>query len=360
MLIRIDSTGKSALYSAYRRAEFEEFKDLAELGENINCLCPSGHSLIVEIILNRHIIDKEKNKLFFDYMLSSNVHFGAIGAKCSINNALLRNNTNVYYLEEILKKSIDPTAANERIQENISHQVKPLLFEAIEFGNLDKINLILKHYPNLHTNKDYRSGDLLCTLMNTKSSIINEVLPILIKQGADPCDIKNWTRTSLDLAAEFIKEEKIFKLLLENITDKDDELAGDNHPFFTAISTNNIDAIKILLKLGLDIDCQTLEGITPLMVATMLNKIDVLLMLKENNANLTITDNNRQNFLHYLVKSLDDKDDVSEWIDFFKNSDESCLLKKDYDGNTPIDLIKRSKHNPFDKNNEVIKQKTLA
>ena len=351
MLIKTELNKNHLLHTAYTNGNFDEFKKHIESGENINRLCSNGNSLIVQIIDNYESIDEELNKKFFDLMLASNVHLGETGSARHIKNLLCCDSTDIYYLEEILKKTNDVNFSTERINHDSIYGSKPIIHEVIGYGDIDKINLVLQYYKNLDEIK-YPIGDLLCTLMMRNKSVIKEILPSIMSLGADPCDVEKWFYTAIHIAIEYSLGNDVVEMLAKN-TKKIDFATDIGHTALSyAAFENNSEAIEILLKLKADINYKDKYGMTPIIIAARTKKSNALKTLIKNNADITITDNEGKNFLHHIAASLLIKDDSKESIDILKKYKKTLLLKKDIYGMTPIDIIKKSQTNIYDENNE--------
>ena len=127
MFIRANNSTKSPLISAYFRRDLNKFKKLISNGENVNCICPSGESLINLIICGDDgLVDLEINKLFFNEMIKADVCLSAIGNERSLLINAIDKQHDPYYMKVLLDKNMDVNHLGERSDDII--KMKRLYF----------------------------------------------------------------------------------------------------------------------------------------------------------------------------------------------------------------------------------------
>ena len=359
MFIRTDSHDSHSLISAYNNQDIVLFKKLIADGCNINCLTKTGDSLINLVIMNSNVIDSSLNKEFFDELLRNDVHLGRTCGNYSVLNLAIREQDDIYYMSELLKKNVpvdlvyerivplDPVNIAKKSKNNITsrriYDVHPII-HTIATSNNEKIKLLLDYNPDLTVTS--KTG---ATVMDSYISFVMddenlELLKMLIKKGANLHQKGSKEHTLLHQIAQFSYSESLYDFFIENNFDINSRSKSGYTPLMTAASRDNTLGMKILIDRGADINMQNVHGRTASMLA--LNKvfyrINVLDFLIRSNADLSIVDNNGNNTIHYMVEKLNNKE-LNARIDCFINN-KKLLLIKNSRGETPLDLLKQKEN----------------
>ena len=147
----------------------------------------------------------------------------------------------------------------------------PLLL-AVEQGHIGVAELLIQHEANLEVGDQHGFTPLIM------SAELNhpELLQILLDAGADIEAEDKAERTALDWAI-IMQSAEAEEILREN-----DAPSGAEKSFIAAIQTNNIDAVKALLEMGVDVNEPAYTTKTPLHYASHSRNKDILnLMLSE-------------------------------------------------------------------------------
>ncbi|MDR3646518.1 MAG: ankyrin repeat domain-containing protein [Candidatus Babeliales bacterium] len=135
-------------------------------------------------------------------------------------------------------------------------------------------------------------------------------------------------RVSIELA------EKIGELFIKHNIDIDQIFLGST-VFDKAINMSELEAVKLLIKLGADINKQDLDGNTVLIELsgelgyefedensiTQNFKRRMLFLLLLNGANLTIANNDNETFFDYLQENVEVQNVVNEFIDYILDAE---------------------------------------
>ena len=144
----------------------------------------------------------------------------------------------------------------QKINLNSSTFNPPILEEAVNSGNKEVVELLLKHGAN--PNIENKNGDTPLFVASKSDDNKNDIVELLLKHGADPNVINN----------RFIS------------------------PILLASNRGHTDIVELLLKHGADVDVYDLHGFTPLMMACVTGKYDTVKFLLENGAEVNVKNNN--------------------------------------------------------------------
>ena len=167
----------------------------------------------------------------------------------------------------------------------------------------------------------------------------------MIKKGADPtqrnykdgCNSLHALSRSPEVS---LNNKKLFDLFLRQGCDINSFDARGITPLDYAIIFENLTAIKILIKKGVDINKHGKFSMPSIYIAAGSCNRLAFDILYNNNATLTYILNSGNNIIHMMLK----KESYREY--FYKkilNKHPELLLMKNKDGNTPIDMIKNIK-----------------
>jgi len=249
-----------------------------------------------------YVMNKSKNvqieKRFTAKSLSSSI----MGIDESIQNKKQKKPSieilkNQYQsLKEIFNKTNNPD-----IKDSFG---TPIVFYAVMFSDISTLKELL--LLDVQIEKELGANILLMAIANNS---------VMSRQRNDKEKIL-WEQNNVD----------ILKLLAQSNKFNFGDDAFSSTPMlksFTPLSMasrfNNIDAIKIILDEGINIDIQTSEGKTALMQALESNNIESVSYLIENGASKEMVDYNEKRVTHYayssgnleLIKKLDpNKEDI--------------------------------------------------
>ena len=151
----------------------------------------------------------------------------------------------------------------------------PILL-AVEKGLIGMVELLVKHEANLEVSDQHGFTPLIM------SAELNhpELVQILLDAGADIAAEDKAERTSLDWAIIMESTE------VETILRDNDAPSGAEKSFIAAIQTNNIDAVKALLKKGVDVNEPAYTTKTPLHYASHSRNKEILKLMMTEGADL--------------------------------------------------------------------------
>lgn len=195
-------------------------------------------------------------------------------------NALLNNAPNIYHLH---------------IDEQDSEGNTPLML-AIKTDDVDIIKAVLAEVPNpfIKNTKGETAEDLANALSSTTTK--NPILALL-KQAKDQY-----------ILYESIEEQDpdIKKLITSDVSLNISSI--DRNPLITAIRSNNLDAVKLLIEQGANVNQILKLGITPLMVAIEESSKEIINLLLNNAANANAERNDGKTPLLIAINSKDNAD----------------------------------------------------
>ena len=122
------------------------------------------------------------------------------------------------------------------------------------------------------------------------------------------------------------------KMTVEQINRKNER--GET-ALFCCVKKENETVLNYLLEKQAEIDCQTNDGITPLMMAMLKNNPKIIEILLEKSSNKLFVDKNGQNCIHYYARSNKfERKTVNLLIQL--TSDHILVSQKDSFGNVPL------------------------
>lgn len=163
------------------------------------------------------------------------------------------------------------------------------LMNATYSGNIEIIKLLLEHDADIEIRQRNGLTALILACDEYEEFVSNvEIVKLLLQYGADVNARSNDGATALILAVEN-ENIDIVDLLLEKGADIHFRYTNSKYTILhkaTIIGNNNI--IKLLLDNGSYIEEMDENGLTPLSIAILLNKIDTVKFLIQNGANVNL------------------------------------------------------------------------
>ena len=349
MLIRIEKNNNKTqeelpLIHAYFAENINLFEKLIKEGENVNCLSIEGDSLISIVVGNPTIMDKSKNKKFFDLLLSNDVHLGCIGGELSPFKISIGYRHDPYFMEKIIERQYDVNCGGGRVNEQDMLKDRPI-FTCILKRDIEKTNSILCLNPHLQAlNTDGET--ILNYLIKTKNySYIKAVIQSFIANGANPNQKNIEGEDSFHTAATFLQDEDLIDILINKKTNLEQTDSNGFTPLMCSIISNNPCCTKILIKKGSLVNTQNIEGKTALMLSVVTKSNDIFDHLLKSNADFHIQDNDGNNVAHYIV-NLDQPSNVFEFSSFIKKQKDLFLIKNNK-GDTALSIFQKNHPSAF-------------
>ena len=182
------------------------------------------------------------------------------------------------------------------------------LIVAVKKGNLDCVKVLLKHKADI----EGRAGDddvencymyENCTPLFVAAVSGNlDVLSCLIENGADVNACSDDQSTPLMIAAKY-GHLKAVNFLIKHGSNIDLRDKRGDQALHHAIreKDDSCDVLRCLIDNGADVNACTNKNATPLMIASVGNKINQVSCLIEHGANLDLQDNSGDTAFHYAV-----------------------------------------------------------
>ena len=189
------------------------------------------------------------------------------------------------------------TAESMENFQRVQHQTQEL-FTSVRYGLSVKVREILTAYPALVNSKDEQGHS--CLHWAAKRGDL-DTLRVLHSMNAD---------MSIRTSAE-----------------------SGMMPIHWAASDGKILALKFFLDMRQDINCQDLNGCTPVIIAAQHNQISCVIFLMKNNADLTLRDNCGDSVLHWCAY----KGNV-ELMALVAYTNPADIENTDHYGQTPLHL----------------------
>ena len=235
---------------------------------------------------------------------------------------------------EIFKLLIENGAdVNQTIWMEEKESFCPVIFMAIAYGFVDFVEYLIQKGADL----TYRCRNNLNCLFVAVSANNLEVAKLLLKHKSIKRKIdvklKNYGHTALHVAIHLDHADMARLLLLNGASYVNSRMGTNGYSILhTASFWGHIDIIEDLLKKGADTEAKDHKGVTPLMVAVMFRKVEVIKCLLEYGANPNGKAGTDK--MTCLYRVLDKKtDNITEFI-IFKlllkygaRTDEACGTK---------------------------------
>ena len=345
---------ENPLFHAYRNEMYNQFCKLLNDGKNINCINKEGETLISEIIKNEGNITN--NKKYFNKLLSCGVSLERHGVGYDVVNLSIIKQDDIYYMKKLLENGACVNSFGMHINYDRRHPYYgPPIFESFWREDLRKINLLLKHNPQLNLsnctatpilNYLFKYGTSSMGIHNTK-----KIIPILIEKGAtvDERDYSGKEPIHYWAESQIYKNsfmDKILNLLLKNNANINSRNERGNTPVMLSAKIGRVSSVLSLISHGANLDIQNAKGKTAAMMIDPKNSYKILEILENNNANFSLCDKLKKNVTHYIAKKITGKKSIKnhkKYIEFIKRH-EKLAMQKNLDGETAMDIIKRDKN----------------
>jgi len=266
--------GKTALFFAASSSHADTVKGLLDAGADIEAMDENGRTALFDAVIGR---DLET----FDVLLRSGAN---IHARDSQGRSLLFYAVNAEVCGKLLKKGVEI----ERKDEN----GMTALFCAVEKGNLELVDLLLRSGANIHAT-DSQERSLLFYAVNA------EVCGKLLKKGVEIERKDENGMTALFHAVEKGNLEFVDLLLRSgaNIHARDSQ--GRSLLFYAV----NAEVCAKLLKEGVEIERKDENGMTALFRAVEIGNLEFVDLLLRSGANIYARDSQGRSLLFYAVNA---------------------------------------------------------
>ncbi|OHT11340.1 hypothetical protein TRFO_19216 [Tritrichomonas foetus] len=179
---------------------------------------------------------------------------------------------------------------------------------ACEHNSLDFILCFFKYNDNLCvlTNPSLSWSPLHIAVNKNSIQAVSALLKYKININLQG---KNGV-TPLHLAAQIKSNsegQSILSLLIENGANPNSLDNDFETPLFSAIHSNNVNAVKELIKAGADVNASNKHKMLPIHYSCKYGCSDIVAILLDNNAEVNIIDHNDLSPLHYAVARQDKK-----------------------------------------------------
>jgi len=244
--------GKTALFFAATSLQVDVVKRLVEQGANIEATDYEGRTVLLDAVVAG---DLENINLLL--RSGANIH-----ATDSQERSLLFYTVNAEVCLKLLQEGVEI----ERQDEN----GRTALFDAVEKGNLELVDLLLRSGANIHAT-DSQGRSLLFYAVNA------EVCAKLLKEGVELKRRDNQEKTAL-FNAVARENLKLIDLLLKSGADINaTDLHGKNVLFYTAESKwRDRRVVDLLLESGANVDATDSDGKPVLFYAVNFGCVDTI------------------------------------------------------------------------------------
>ena len=171
----------------------------------------------------------------------------------------------------------------ERSKKIFSKEIEDEIFQAVKFGDLDKlISLTKGKEDDFYVATEYGETPLHFACLNDNFMCVEYLVKVL---HSDPEAVDNNGKTPLHCACE---NNGIFSLQFlceECHVNTEAKMSNGNTPLCIAASNNHIDIVEYLINHGADINGLGYRNETPLMKAAMKGNIEIVKLLLSSGAN---------------------------------------------------------------------------
>jgi ankyrin repeat protein len=304
----------------------DEIKNLLEIGVEVNLQDAEG---ITPLHLAALHLGRENVKLLIEYGADVNVKCNK--KRSALHYAATAEYSNREVIDLLTSRGIDVNA------QDISGE--SALHLASDVGHCGNLKDLLSAGANPHALTHRRR-----TIIHYAAALViptEEVLNLLLDTGVD-VNIQDVNGiTSLHLASAE-RNYTVVKMLIENGVDVNTVTSDQRTSLHYAASTEyaNARSARLLLNAGINVNARDAEGMTALHLASRVRNYEIVEMLVDNGADVTILCNMMKTSLHYAAMS---KFWNKEVIHFLMSKGVK-VTAKDLDGLSASDYASQSGH----------------
>ena len=227
-----------------------------------------------------------------------------------------------------------------------SSKFGPCIFIAVEFFDKEKIELLLKYKVDLkicNEKNDPIVNHLFKKCLLDKE-LCEKILPILIKKGAMADEFGGCGRQPIHLWALYSESKKAFNCLVKNNVDINARDMLGETALMKSAKRPNFKSAMILIENKAELDKTDAFGKTAAMFAAEDVNFAILEILMEAGCNVLLTDKNKENIMHFLMKALKANKhylDTETLIDIYKKHPK-LFYAKNNKKETPLDFLKKA------------------
>lgn len=195
--------------------------------------------------------------------------------------------------------------------------------------SLSILKLLLKHGADMNAWAIVEGTAL--TISITSGNI--DFVKTLVENGVDVNFRHQYLVPAIFFAANSKHRNEILKILLENGADPNDRNSDSMTPLMLTSMTNNLDGCKILIEHGADVNVQRekkLGGEAPLFYAVQSGYFDIVKLLCDNGANVKLKKSDGTSPIHSTVHNMN-----PEIIKYLKEKG-ADINEKDKEGTTAL------------------------
>ena len=174
-----------------------------------------------------------------------------------------------------------------------------LFMNAIEDGNIEVIELLMRQGVDINHKCGYGVTPLLVAVHNNDIETVN----VLIRHGADPNFAQKHAGGKTILMESVLKNNKEITeaLLNANARINDVTKISGNNALILATIHGSIECLKILLQRGSNVDQQNNNGKTALSMAAKFGSVESIEILLQHNASINVQDYSKKTALMYAA-----------------------------------------------------------
>ncbi|GJQ86694.1 hypothetical protein Trydic_g19789 [Trypoxylus dichotomus] len=173
---------------------------------------------------------------------------------------------------------------NAMLKKKDKEAYTPLEF-AVKYGSKDLIKILIDYYISMDLVRNLDSTYFHNALIRRDK----EIITFLLQHGANPNYMREVDRMPLEIAIKN-GDDDIVRILLAHKANINVEY--ENTPLRCAITTQNMNIIRMLLQSGADVDYVDRSNRTPLIYAIMTENKDIVQLLLEYKADVNLKSNN--------------------------------------------------------------------
>lgn len=168
------------------------------------------------------------------------------------------------------------------------------LYIACNYSNQNIVKLLIDAGANV----DAKNSELRTALSIASEIGLIDIVNILLNAGANVNTVDEYLKTAIHYAAEFGHNNLILKLSSVNIIHTN--FIKIRSPLHWIALTGQLEICKILIENGDDINALDTNNDSPLILACIANKFEIIELLIAHDASIDIVNNNGKTCLHYI------------------------------------------------------------